>query len=223
MRRSQSHHGCNKVKPGLIYKIKFQEWTHENRMRVPVLMGLWTDKKLIEANKEKEMPIKKIQDSKGKNQKASTRKEASSEKKESTGKIISNKKTKEWLNEEKENALVKLNGHELKLTNLGKVYWKKEGYAKRDLLNYYHDIAQYILPYMKNRPQSLNRHPNGIDGISFFQKNVQGKVPGWVETFAEYSESTRETIHYFVCTDEASLIYLANLGCIEMNPWHSTI
>jgi len=58
--------------------------------------------------------------------------------------------------------------------------------------------------------------------MSFFQKNVQGKVPDWVETFEEYSESTDETVHYFVCTNEAGLIYLANLGCIEMNPWHST-
>jgi bifunctional non-homologous end joining protein LigD len=58
--------------------------------------------------------------------------------------------------------------------------------------------------------------------MSFFQKNVGGKVADWIETFEDYSESTNETVHYFVCTNEASLIYLANLGCIEMNPWHST-
>ena len=71
----------------------------------------------------------------------------------------------------------------LKLTNLDKVYWKKENYTKRDLLNYYYDIAPYMLPYMKNRPQSLNRHPNGINGMSFYQKNVQGKVPGLDRNF----------------------------------------
>ncbi len=130
--------------------------------------------------------------------------------------------SKEWLNVDEPEKNVTINKTELKLTNLDKIYWKKEGYTKRDLLNYYHGIAPYILPYMKNRPQSLNRHPNGIDGMSFFQKNVEGKVPGWIETFPEYSESNQETIHYFVCTNEASLIYLANLGCIEMNPWHST-
>jgi len=74
---------------------------------------------------------------------------------------------------------------------------------------------------MIDRPQSLNRHPNGIDGMSFYQKDVRGKVPDWVVTHPDYSESNKETIEYFVCTNEASLLYLANLGCIEMNPWHS--
>jgi len=210
------------VKPKLICEIKFQEWTEENIMRVPVFMGLRNDKTPLDVKKEKEMPIKKIQKSKVKSQKVSTRKETAPGKKESTRKIASNKKAKEWLSKDEENVTVKLSGEVLKLSNLDKVYWKKEDYTKRDLLNYYHDIAPYMLPYMKNRPQSLNRHPNGIDGMSFFQKNVQGKVPDWIETFAEYSESNQETIHYFVCTSEASLIYLANLGCIEMNPWHST-
>jgi len=128
----------------------------------------------------------------------------------------------DWLKADENEKTVELNKTEIKLTNLDKLYWKKENYSKRDLLNYYYDIAPIMLPYMKHRPQSLNRHPNGIDGMSFFQKNVQGKVPAWVETFAEWSESTQETVHYYVCKNEASLIYLANLGCIEMNPWHST-
>ncbi len=213
------------VKPKLVCEIKFQEWTQDNIMRVPVFMGLRTDKKPIEVKKEKEMPIKKIQNTNRKKQ-SSVRTGKSYPEKTEIAKSPSTtrklKKTSEWLSEAEENPSLKLNGHLLKLTNLNKVYWKKEGYLKRDLLNYYHDILPYMLPYMKNRPQSLNRHPNGIDGMSFFQKNVEGKVPGWIETFAEYSESNRETIHYFVCTNEASLIYLANLGCIEMNPWHST-
>jgi bifunctional non-homologous end joining protein LigD len=213
------------VKPKLVCEIKFQEWTQDNIMRVPVFMGLRTDKKPIEVKKEKEMPIKKIQNTNRKKQ-SSVRTGKSYPAKTEIAKSPSTtrklKKTSEWLSEAEENPSLKLNGHLLKLTNLNKVYWKKEGYRKRDLLNYYHDILPYMLPYMKNRPQSLNRHPNGIDGMSFFQKNVEGKVPEWIETFAEYSESNRETIHYFVCTNEASLIYLANLGCIELNPWHST-
>jgi bifunctional non-homologous end joining protein LigD len=144
---------------------------------------------------------------------------AKTEKPGSRAKMAANS---EWLGEKEKELSVKLNGQELKLTNLDKVYWKKEHYTKRDLLNYYHGIAPIMLPYMKNRPQSLNRHPNGIDGMSFFQKNVQGKVPSWIETFGEFSESTKETVHYYVCTNEAGLVYLANLGCIEMNPWHST-
>jgi len=220
------------VKPKLVCEVKFQEWTEENIMRVPVFMGLRTDKKPSEVQKEKEMATGKIQNSKLKSQKSPPTGSSgrAKVKSQNTGdtknlgakRIASGNKTTEWLTKDEENVSVKLNGQELKLSNLDKIYWKKEGYTKRDLLNYYHEIAPYMLPHMKDRPQSLNRHPNGIDGMSFFQKNVQGKVPDWTETFAEFSESTQETVHYFVCKDEASLIYLANLGCIEMNPWHST-
>jgi bifunctional non-homologous end joining protein LigD len=118
-------------------------------------------------------------------------------------------------------VLKKIEGKDLKFTNLDKYLWKKERYTKRDLIDYYHRIAPYILPYLKNRPQSLNRHPNGITQENFFQKNVQGKVADWITTHADYSESNDATIHYFVCTGEASLLYMANLGCIELNPWHS--
>jgi bifunctional non-homologous end joining protein LigD len=76
---------------------------------------------------------------------------------------------------------------------------------------------------MKDRPQSLNRHPNGINGESFYQKNVASKIPSWLETH-DYKNTTKEGRKKFlVCTDEASLLYMANLGCIEMNPWHSRI
>ncbi len=118
---------------------------------------------------------------------------------------------------------VKINGKTLELSNLDKIYWPKEKYTKGDLLEYYHLASKYILPYIKNRPHSLNRYPNGIKGMSFYQKDVKDKVPDWVETAEIYSESNDENIHYYVATDEASLIYMANLGCIEINPWFSTV
>jgi len=227
------------VKPKLVCEIKFQEWTQDHIMRVPIFMGLRTDKKPTEVKKEKVMETKTV-----KKEKLPANKEQKSTDKKTFSKKSGNEKARKksssknnkmgdpiapdsyrdgWISADENEKSVTLNGQGLKLTNLDKVYWKKENYTKRDLLNYYHDIAPFMLPYMKNRPQSLNRHPNGISGMSFFQKNVQGKVPDWVETFEEFSESTNETVHYFVCTNEASLIYLANLGCIEMNPWHSTI
>jgi len=210
------------VRPKLICEVKFQEWTQGHIMRVPVFMGLRTDKKPIEVKKENAMSTSKVEKSNS-NRKAQKGKTSSS-KKEKPNKASSKKiQTNDpWLDEKEKELSINLNGQDLKLTNLDKIYWKKEHYTKRDLLNYYHGIAPVMLPYMKNRPQSLNRHPNGIDGMSFFQKNVQGKVPNWIQTFDEFSESTKETVHYYVCTNEASLVYLANLGCIEMNPWHST-
>jgi bifunctional non-homologous end joining protein LigD len=223
------------VKPKLVCEIKFQEWTQGNIMRQPIFMGLRTDKNPTEVKKEKEMETKKIK--KTNNRKpaeveslprprqtpTSKKKSSPLSKKNQQPSAEKKNKTGDWLPGNENDLQVKLNSQELKLSNLDKVYWKKEFYTKRDLLNYYHAIAPFMLPYMKDRPQSLNRHPNGIEGMSFFQKNVEGKVPGWIKTFPDYSESNKETIQYFVCTNEASLIYLANLGCIEMNPWHSTV
>ncbi|MFL5339649.1 MAG: DNA ligase D [Gemmataceae bacterium] len=107
------------------------------------------------------------------------------------------------------------------LTNLGKVYWPKEGYTKGDLIEYYRAAAPVILPYLRDRPLSLHRHPNGIDGPSFFQKDVSERPPPtWVETATLRSE-TRGEITYVLCQDARSLLYVANLGCIELNPWNA--
>ena len=119
--------------------------------------------------------------------------------------------------------IIKINGKELKFTNLDKIYWPKEKITKRDMLNYYYSIMPFILPYMKDRPQSLNRHPNGINKPNFYQKNVEGKVADWIKTYAYKSESDGEKKKFLVCADEATLMYIANLGCIELNPWHSRV
>ncbi|HEV9035767.1 MAG TPA: non-homologous end-joining DNA ligase, partial [Puia sp.] len=127
------------------------------------------------------------------------------------------------LNPDDDTQTVRLNKHELSFTHLSKVFWPKEKYTKRDLLNYYYEMASYILPYMKDRPQSLNRHPNGITGPGFYQKNVSGKVPEWIETFPYRTAEDDEDKEFLVCTDEASLLYIISLGCIEVNPWSSRV
>ena len=112
---------------------------------------------------------------------------------------------------------------ELKLTNLDKIYFPKEKITKGDVIEYYGKIAPYILPYLKDRPESLNRHPNGITGKNFFQKDVDHMPPAWVKTKKIYSESNDADINYLICEDKETLLYMANLGCIEINPWFSTI
>ena len=77
-----------------------------------------------------------------------------------------------------------LQGHEVSFTNLRKQYWPKEEFRKGDMVDYYLQMAPFILPYLLNRPHSLHRHPDGIDAPHFFQKNMRGKIPGWIETFA---------------------------------------
>jgi bifunctional non-homologous end joining protein LigD len=114
-----------------------------------------------------------------------------------------------------------INGHELKFSNLDKVYWPKEGFSKRDMLNYYYEVAPYMLPYLKNRPQSLNRYPHGIEGMSFYHKDLS-VAPGWIKKLP-YTTSEGEKKKFLIPTNEASILYMANLGSIEMNPWNSTI
>jgi len=105
-------------------------------------------------------------------------------------------------------------------TNEDKVFWPKEGFTKGDVLDYYDAVASTILPYLKDRPMVLNRHPNGIDGMSFFQKNfVDG--PKWVETAVV--KHTNKSVRYVLVQDKEILLYVANLGCIELNPFHSRI
>jgi len=118
--------------------------------------------------------------------------------------------------------LITADRQSLKLTHLNKLYWPKEKITKRDLLNYYDAMAPYILLYLRDRPQSLNRHPNGVGGSHFYQKDVAGKVPDWVHTY-HYDSESEGPIEWLVCTGRASLLYMANLGCIEMNPWHSRV
>ncbi|RPI15799.1 MAG: hypothetical protein EHM58_13365 [Ignavibacteriae bacterium] len=118
---------------------------------------------------------------------------------------------------------VVINKQKLKLTNLDKLYWPDEKITKGDLIEYYREVSKYILPYLKDRPQSLNRYPNGIKGKNFFQKDVGNMPPDWVSTYKILSESTNKKVNYIVCRNEATLLYMVNLGCIEINPWSSRI
>jgi bifunctional non-homologous end joining protein LigD len=118
---------------------------------------------------------------------------------------------------------VTINKHRLKLTNLDKIYFPDEGYTKGEIIDYYRKISKYILPYLKDRPESMLRHPNGIYGKSFFQKNVDHMPPDWVKTEKIYSEHNENYINYLICNDQATLVFMANLGCIEINPWFSRI
>jgi bifunctional non-homologous end joining protein LigD len=106
---------------------------------------------------------------------------------------------------------------EVKLTNLDKVYYPENEYTKGDLLKYYDAVAAVLLPHLKDRPLSLKRYPNGIHQPHFFQKNTPENYPSWLRT------ETVDGIRYVLAEDKASLMYLANLGCIDQNPWMSRV
>lgn len=108
-------------------------------------------------------------------------------------------------------------------TNLGKEYFPGEKITKGMILEYYQKVSGFILPHLKNRPQSMYRNPSGIASKGFFQKDVAGLAPDWAETYIDYSDSSKRRIEYLLCNNKITLAYMNNLGCIELNPWHSTI
>lgn len=116
---------------------------------------------------------------------------------------------------------VRIGKAEVKLTNQNKIYFPKDGITKGEIVAYYQSVANYILPYLKDRPQSLKRNPNGIADAGFYHKDAGDTAPNWVKSIPFYSESARKDIDYILCNDKATLMYLNNLGCIELNPWNS--
>ena len=179
------------VKPELVCEVRFSEWTDEGYMRQPVFLGLREDMSPFDVKRER------------------------------PEKDVAAPATYRFRTQEKGNASMVIDGRELYLTHLEKVFWPDEGYTKGDVINYYRAMAPVILPYLKDRPESMHRFPNGITGQNFFQKNVDDKIAPWIETVSVPYESEQKEIRYLLCQNEASLVYMANLGCIELHTWNS--
>ncbi len=133
------------------------------------------------------------------------------------------KKVKTKLAKQENNESYTFGRIKVQVTHPSKLFWPKEGITKGDLIAYYQEVGDTILPYLKDRPQSLKRNPNGILDKGFFHKDAGGDAPEWVETSKIFSESANKEIDYILCNNKPTLCYLNNLGCIELNSWHSTI
>jgi bifunctional non-homologous end joining protein LigD len=120
------------------------------------------------------------------------------------------------------NASTSSTGLPFEPTHLDKVYFPQHRYTKGDLFKYYESVAEYILPYLKDRPHSLNRMPDGITGEGFYQKNHE-HLPEWVPHADIFSESNNAKLHWIVGGDLPTLLYMVQLGCIEINPWNSRV
>ncbi|HEX6090385.1 MAG TPA: non-homologous end-joining DNA ligase [Gemmatimonadales bacterium] len=114
-----------------------------------------------------------------------------------------------------------IGGKELDLTNLDKVFWPEEGYTKRDLLQYYADVAHVILPHLRDRAITMKRYPHGITGEFFFMKRAPEHRPAWIETCSIMHKS-KSLIAFPLAQDVPSLLWLINLGCIDLNQWYGT-
>ena len=115
-----------------------------------------------------------------------------------------------------------IGSHEVKVSNLDKLWWPEEGISKGDVLNYYVAIAPWLLPHLEGRPLVLTRYPSGPGGESFYQKNTPDYAPEWLHTFPLLSENGR-TIHYCLADDVASLVWIVNSGGFEIHPFLSRV
>jgi bifunctional non-homologous end joining protein LigD len=113
-------------------------------------------------------------------------------------------------------------GPTVRITNRNKVLWPRDGYTKGDLVEYYDEVADHLLPYLEDRPLSLHRFPNGIDQQSFYQKNIGEHVPDWIRRERVASQASSEkSVEFVVCDSHSALLFLANLACVELHPWSS--
>jgi len=111
----------------------------------------------------------------------------------------------------------------IEFTNLDKVFWPDDGYTKGDLIDYYDKISPYIIPHLLDRPLVFERFPNGIYGESFYQKDAPDHTPDWIRTQEIYSEDVDRHIRYFIGATRDELLYIANMGNIQQNPWMSRV
>jgi bifunctional non-homologous end joining protein LigD len=189
------------VRPELVCAVKFANWTQDGHLRAPVFLGLRPDVRPEECVREKELPA------------------ADDPIEDLPAPAVSSL----LLIGKQAEVSMTVDGRPLKFTNLNKIYFPAEGYTKRDLLNFYDAVAGLLLPYLKDRPLSLKRYPDGIDHDFFFQKDVPASFASWMRTELIPSDHKQKPIRYALAEDRASLLYLANLGCIDHNPWMSRV
>ena len=199
------------LRPELVCEVRFQEVTDDGKLRQPIFMRMREDKdpRTCTLATQKAVRVKE--------------KPASSPKvvRPAVGAVTSAQAEEFFAgNKLQGNHHVGVDGFDLALTNLEKVYWPDAGLTKGDLVRYCYRIAETILPHLRDRPLILKRYPDGIEAEAFYQHNVEG-APPFVETWTSPANDTGERVTYALCNNRATLVYLANLGAIQLSPWHS--
>lgn len=183
------------VTPRLVARVKFTHWTDDRHLRAPILLGLRDDIAAEECRFEPHVKVEKVV----------------SKKKETKPEI--------WIGER---VAVQFEGNRLELSHLDKRFWPKQGYTKADLIEYYSKVAPFALPHLHDRPLTLIRFPEGIEGESFYQKDWKEAAPGWVKrVMIETEEETKRKM--ILCNNASTLVWLANLGNIELHPSYSRV
>jgi bifunctional non-homologous end joining protein LigD len=183
------------VEPRLVAEIEFGEWTEEGRMRAPVYQHLRADKLPEDCVRE--------------------RASAPLPAPPSVAPLFSKHTGEE---------AVEVDGQRMRIQNLGKVFFPQEGYSKADVIEYYFRVSSYLLPHMKDKPVVMKRYPDGATKPFFFQKDAGEAMPCWVRLESIVTgQGPRDATRFVICNDRATLVYLANLGCIDQNLWQSRV
>jgi len=215
------------VRPEVVCQVNFTEWTQDGSLRHPIFQGLRPDQEPRECVFKDAPATIAIEPSTSPSPATSTKAKKSTSRVSKT--IATPPSSIEGVaevedvmakKELKGNLRVSVGGHIVELTNLQKIYWPQAGYSKGDLIRYYFQIADVILPYLKDRPLILERFPNGIKAPSFHQHNIEN-VPEFLETFLH--EEAGQAIRYALCNNLPSLLYIANLGTIAQHAWLSRV
>jgi bifunctional non-homologous end joining protein LigD len=229
------------VRPEMVARVKFANWTDGKNLRAPVFLSLRNDKlaksctfDAEEVETENAFRVKRKSRETGKP--ASANDSATSDASTSPRPLglkrsraraqrgsSGEKIAQEISNAAMQDLTLEVDGKSVHMTHLDKVYFPESGVTKRDLLVYYCEMADYILPFLQDRPLVLRRYPNGITGTTFFQKEAPAGIPEWLKTATVYSDERGGEMRYVMADDRAALLYLTNLGCIDHNPWSSRV
>jgi bifunctional non-homologous end joining protein LigD len=234
------------VKPELVCEVRFSEWTAAGILRHPAFLGVREDVTVADATVEQEMPTDEALRG-GSGARASgdavgtplgsRRSTLASPPDPSAVRLGSEMPPQpshrprrvdgldpsiadalEQLKSLRANDHWEIGGRRLALTNLDKLFWPDDGITKRDMIDYYVRMSPYLLPYLRDRPLSMQVFPDGIKGKSFWRKDKPAHAPKWIESWVYHGEKTKE---YILVNEVATLGWVANAGVVDLHPWHS--
>jgi bifunctional non-homologous end joining protein LigD len=200
------------VKPELVARVKFAEWTNDGHLRAPSFQGLRDDKAPKDVRREVVAPAPA---------EAATGNEVKPPEGSDVGEVL------EQLSQKSERFVLQVMGEKVSLTNLDKPLWPEwEGrrpLTKRDLLTYFARVSPVLLPHMRDRPITLTRYPNGINDPHFYQKHFEFEIPRFVDTCLVWSGQNQEDQEYILCNNLPTLLWLGQLADIELHTWYSRV
>ena len=193
------------VQPKLVCEVRFTEWTPDRKLRAPIFQGFRDDIDPEQCTLEESIPERGP-------------KELAADGASKTIDPPSAKSVPSAANSSGPRSPKKI-----EFTNLDKVFWPEDGYTKGDLIDYYDKISPYLIPHLLDHPLVFERFPDGIYGPSFYQKDAPDHTPGWIRTEEIWSGDVERYIRYFIGADRDQLLYIANSGNIQQNPWMSRV